>query len=426
MLQITYKNLQYQKESELYSKLQSVFQKLSRDYEDFSNRTQQQEKEFFNHLSHSVRINNLQNISGLISHIKSQLQEDVDINLFVFQSPISNALCMPRFASSKNNNHNDLVIIVSQHFLNELTANEQLAILGHELAHLLFGHVRIPAKILLQSNFKFSEIKETKSDVLKWLMCAEISCDIVGFISCNCDLRAFSEALLKFVTGLTASTISYINENENVCDIILQQYEEISSAAYDPILSTHPLTSLRLKIISEIVDCDLIKNYGTNVSDVDLANYQRQFNDIIDKSVSKIYPEIISNHDFRGNHVLFDLCMAVALADGIVKREELRAIRSIIQSNIDTERAYESLMGQLKTSSHTKVIQGIVRDSVNTCKLQNYQHNDIIRILRHLLIVAASDTAVQSCELETIYTYAKEFGFTKQMIVALVGQLGLA
>ena len=67
--------------------------------------------------------------------------------------------------------------------MNELAPEEVMSILGHELGHLLFGHVHIPAQAILESKFPLADIGGLKSDVLKWLTCCEVSCDIIGLLS---------------------------------------------------------------------------------------------------------------------------------------------------------------------------------------------------------------------------------------------------
>jgi len=56
-------------------------------------------------------------------------------------------------------------------------------------------------------------------------------------------------------------------------------------------------------------------------------------------------------------------------------------------------------------------------------KMKGIHKKDIVVMLRNLLLVAASDGKIEKTELNTIYTFSKEFGFSKQDLVLLVGQM---
>ena len=56
---------------------------------------------------------------------------------------------------------------------------------------------------------------------------------------------------------------------------------------------------------------------------------------------------------------------------------------------------------------------------------RGYKEAIHFKIIRQLLIVAASDTKVETSELDVIYVFAKEFGVTKQEIGVLIAQMGL-
>jgi len=425
MKQISYKDIQYKREVEFFNKLFPLLENLRNKYKDFSMRTQEQEKNFFNLLSHSIKIDGLKNLSHLIDELNECLNTDFKINLFLFESPTSNAFSVPRYAYGKEESCKELVILISQHFLNNLNPDEQKAILGHELAHMLYGHVHIPAKIILQSEFPMKDIQDLKSNVLKWLICAEISCDIVGFLSCNCNVFPFHSALLKYSTGLNDETIHDLNQ-VYLIELLLKQFEEISESLFENILTTHPLTPLRLKIINSISHANLIKYYGKSVPENVFSQYKNEFNSIIDESVSNIYPEIISNKNFRGNDILFQLGVAVALSDGHIDKREFEAIKKIIESETDIESSFNEMINEIKIAGYDTVIKNIIDKSLQETKKKKYLKSDIIHILKHLLIVAASDGIIKKCELETIFNYSKENNVGKQEIIFLINQMNLS
>lgn len=425
MKQVTYTDFQYKRETEFFTKVRPAVQHLHDKYKDFSKRTQRQEQLFFTHLSHSIRIDRLDSVSDLVNKLNDHLNTDFRINLFLYGSPLPSALCTPRYTYNEQNNCKELTIIASQHFLNNLSPDEQISILGHELAHLLYGHVHIPAKAILQSKFDMKDIQDLKSNILKWRICAEISCDIFSFLSCKCDPASFSSAMIKFSSGLTDDTIRRLNQ-DCLLDLVLKQYDDISEALFDSTLTTHPLTPLRLKIINSIKDLNLVSHYGQSVSEKQIKSYKNELNGVIDEAVRNIYPEIITNRNFRGNDILFELCIAVALSDGHIDPQELEAIQRIIQSSCNVTKKYGEMKGLLTVKEPADIIADILRQAVDQVKNQQYIKTDILNMLRHLITVAASDGIVQKCELDTIHDFSKAFGITKQEIVFIINQLGLA
>ena len=425
MRQVTYHNLQYARERELYTKLRPVLEDLRRKYKAFSDKTQQHEKEFFKHLNHSVKIDRLPRMSQLLHQLKDRLKTDAKIDLFLFQSPTSKALCIPRYGFRGRADSSQVVILVSQHFLNELTSVEQLSVLGHELAHLLYGHVHIPARAILESQFSLTDVQGLKSDVLKWLTCAEVSCDMIGYLSCGCNTEAFSLAMLKYTTGLTSSTIHADNQHRNLIELMFEQFEEISKASFDTILTTHPLTPLRLKIVKAVSDSPLLKHFGESVAEQTLTGYESDFNALIDTEIRKIYPRICPQRPVRADDILFELCIAVALADGSISKGEVSAISKILGSDADVEATYIRITNKIASSSPASFTNDIVQKAVREMKRQNYRKANIVGILRPLLEVAASDGKTEPCELDTIYSFAKEFGVSKQEILFLLERRGL-
>ena len=418
---VSWNDLQYEREKILYNKVDVVLKELQSKYEAFCKKTQLQEKEFFNHLSDSVKIDKLPSVSDLLDTVNRNLHTDLRINVFLFQSPTSNAMCIPRYGLGSNDD--ELIILVSQHFLNYLTRQEQLCIIGHELGHLLFGHVNIPAKSILESEFELADAKDVKSNILKWMTCTEVSCDVIGFISCGGDFNVFCSAMLKFVTGILPVT-EVSARIDNLINLVLQQYEDISQSLYDAETTTHPLTPLRLKIIESISDTQLIRQYGESIDKKALHKYSKKFNSVIDSIIQKIYPGIIPSTDNPIDDNLFSLGIAVALSDGEISKGEVLAIHHILNVKEDIDATYDKIKGRLARDSAQTIVEAIVNTNVQKIKkMKGIHKKDIVVMLRNLLLVAASDGKIEKTELDTIYTFSKEFGFSKQDLVLLVGQM---
>jgi uncharacterized tellurite resistance protein B-like protein len=424
MRTITYHDVQYRREQQLYKSLQPVLERL-KTTGSLAQKVQRFEMEFFQLLGHALKIDTLPEMTKLLGHLNGSLKICLKVHLFLLQSPICHAASMPRYGIQSKRDGDEIIVMVSQHFLNELDSAEQLSILGHELAHLLFGHIDVPAKIILKMDTSLGRDQRLKSDVLKWLTCAEVSCDAIGYLSCGRDVDAFSRAMLKYSTGLYSNTMQKGDLFQHLYRITFQQFDDIYLSMFDPILTTHPLTPLRLKIINCLGKADLINNFGKDLPDETIEDYKRHFNTVIDAEVSKIYPEIIPLQKPMENEMLFNLCVAVALSDGQVTMDEMHAIGRILGTNGSMTKRFENLGTKLKAATASSVTAAIVETAVRQAKEKNYLKPDIVKLLRPMLSIAASDRRIEATELDTIYNFAKNFGITKAEIMVLIGQMGL-
>lgn len=423
MKRITYKDLQYPREEHYYTKLKPSFDRIKENHAGFEHKIARQEENFFNILSNSVRIDGLDRIGALVTDINSHLDTEFDIDIFLYQSPVSNAMCIPHYSLTDDEKVRKLIILVSQHFFNNLDERERTTILGHELAHLLFGHVKIPANLILQEDLNLSEAGDLKSDVLKWSICCEITCDIFGYVSNNQDKNAFSTAMLKYTTGLHSNTLQHFGD-ETLVQLVLNQYDDISDSIYEGILSTHPLTPLRLKIIENISETPLVQNYGTEQPEDAVAGMKEEFSAIIDGALDDIYPELTHNGDLKGKEILLDLAIAVALADGKVSKEEMECIGQIISEKERMKKRFKQVKQQVTQNNYAEIASKLVSSSVKRGRSQSLKKKDILNLMRQLIVVAASDSVISKNELQTIHRFGKEFDFTKQDIVLLSKQLG--
>lgn len=421
--QVTWQDLQYGREKALYNQLRPVLEDLASKYKTFSDKTHVQEKEFFKYLSHAVKIDKLPNVAKLIQDINHTLNTNFQLNLFMFQSPIANAMCLPRYGIGINKeveDTNELVILVSQHFLNDLAYPEQLSILGHELGHLLYGHVHIPAKVVLESEFELKDIKDIKSRVLRWMICTEVSCDIIGFLSCHRDTDVFFQTMLKYTTGLSTPTLQ--KSADQMFDLVLAQFDELSSSMFDAVLTTHPLTPLRLKIIQAIADSNLVNHFGKSIEQQELIAYKEEFDAIIDHEIKQIYPEIIPSPSDATDNSLFTLCIAVALSDGKITQDEIAAIKGMFNQKGQFDTAFVNRIRRSQQPVH-EVIEKLIGKAVDNVKQNDMSRIEIVGMLRKLLVIAAADGNVDRSELDTIFTFAKEFDITKQELIFLMQQL---
>jgi uncharacterized tellurite resistance protein B-like protein len=316
-------------------------------------------------------------------------------------------------------------VIVSQQFINDLNEDEQHAILGHELGHSLFGHIKIPAKAILEQAIPLADTKALKSNVLKWSICCEISCDILGYIAGAKNKKTYLSSLIKFTTGLSSNSLIHLNE-ELLIDSLLNQYNYISNSEYEGALTTHPLTPLRIKIINDIDDCRLVKNFGKTQHEDEIRSFQDEFNTIIDSNIATIYPEIIPGQSVIDPAILMYMGIAVVVANGQVSNEELSSLGQII--NMDwqiIQEKYDGISSRLAKDPIYLVVEDLVGQATDLTKRARLTGGQIRYIIRQLLLIAASDRQIENSELHTIVLYCKNLGISKQEVLLILEQMNL-
>jgi len=155
------------------------------------------------------------------------------------------------------------LIGITSNALEKLEDKELMFILGHELAHFLFGNNRMNALLTHGDNKSSITVLPSlgESLFLRWRKKAEISADRVGLVVCN-DFDSAVKALLKSTFGLSEK-----NLNLDI-DLLLKQIDEIKGhpELISETFSTHPLLPIRLKSLELFSQSDKAKRNGLLIS----------------------------------------------------------------------------------------------------------------------------------------------------------------
>jgi uncharacterized tellurite resistance protein B-like protein len=426
---ISWNHLQYARERRLFTEIRPRLDSILKQYSDFSRLTQQHQTHFFDLLSHSFKVNNHPIFAGLTETVIKRLQLQTKPVVFLFQSPSASAMCMPKSMNGQEEGTlsgpapRELIVLVSQHYLNHLKEPEQLSILGHELGHMLFRHVDIPSGAILEADLPMSEFGDLKSNVRKWMICAEISCDMIGLCACGFDPDAFCSAMFKFCTGVHPGIIDHYARTHSFVDLAMLQFEEISDSHLAPSLSTHPLPPLRMKIVRTVAQLPLCKAFGADQPEPKLREMVDEFNKAIDGLVNQIYPEIAPDMGMRGNEAALSLCLAVALADGDIADAEVQAVVKITNETQDAFEIVRTLKNKIKTTGAEALTRELIARAIRSTTRQQLPRRAVVSIVRQAVMVAAADNNVAKVELETVYEYARDFDLTREDIVAILSQI---
>jgi tellurite resistance protein len=415
---VKYQDLKYSRENGFYDKLFPTYQKIIEDHPGLKKEFSFREDKFYHLISNALQVDEHYVVKNITRQINRHLKTNFKIRVYVFQADRFHAYCTPRIDYNSNENEEELIILVSQHFFNSLGEYERVSIIAHELAHMVYGHVHIPVDLLLKKNFDLDYIESFKSDLLKWSLCREISADIFSLVASDFNDVIVSRSLIKFATGLDDVY------GDDMIRMALKQFDQIADAAYQKEVSTHPLMPLRIKVINAVSETNLVRKYGKNVSKAAQEAYINEFNCCIDDIMEKIYPELVSENIFFGNEILFNMSVAVALSDGHISNEELRIVGEMSKSTFNYKSMLQDIESSVIVGKHAEMVNKLIDRSVQETKEEGYTKTELIPLIRQLIIIAASDGNIDSEELETIIDYAKEFGFTRMDIIIALSSLG--
>lgn len=166
---------------------------------------------------------------------KAQAQlPPVKANLFVSYNPQMNA-----YTFGYNEPY---TIVLTSALVEKLTPAEIQAVIGHEVGHVLFGHV------LLISVMSTSITGLERLLFYRWSRSCEYSADAMALLASGCDPIPVANALLKISSGLKDIEIdlpAFLAQVDN---------KEAKSVAAAEFLSTHPLIKNRIQRLLKLAE----------------------------------------------------------------------------------------------------------------------------------------------------------------------------
>lgn len=420
---VGYKHFKYKREDDYFSNLIPLLEKLYADIPSLETEINLREDNFFHLMSNAIRIDRHYLIENILRQINRHLNSDFKIRIFLYQSDKFETYCTPRNIISEGKEQKELIILVSQHFLNSLGEYERASIISHELAHGIYSHVEIPSELLLKKKIDVNYDHDFKNYLLKWSFCREVTADIFSLIASDFNHQIVSRSLIKHTTGLNDV------HGDDMIKMALEQYDEIANAAYQEDVATHPLMPLRIKVIYEVMNTNLAKSFGKEISKKVLVEYQNEFNELIDNCVEKIYPEIVSKTNGIDLKTQYLMTLAVVLADFKVKQKEIEHISRIVKNDEQYQKLFEEVLLQTKNlktqQQYSELANKLIDESVIHAKKMGYSKHDLIPFLRYLIVISACDGDVDLRELEHIQKFAKNFDFVRTDLILILSSLKL-
>ena len=391
----------------LKSKLDEL---LSKSGSDYKRELLAKEMSIYDLTRPALMVNHLPVIQKIIKQVNKVFdkKEVLDIKIYINrkETPEAKATVNDSLSGRKK----DFIIILTQHFMNELNYNEKLSVIAHEVAHFHYGHTAVPFKKIIQRYSRAQKIEDKifVQNLKKWSICKELSADLLA-LQLTKNYESTSSALIKFTTGIMKDADDVLRDLES-------HFSQLKSNHQCEVLKEHPLTLLRVLILKRVSEY-----FNENGWNADRSKVQV----IINKEMSLIYPEIVFDSNADNISLTFELGLLVGIADGEIDGDEIKYLEQLMysqQSSFTIMELAEELTCKINDEKGLTIeekawqhINIVMPHIIERAKAINGLH--ISSIIRNLLTLAASDGQIDCNEMKVVYLFAKEFNYSKEDIV---------
>jgi uncharacterized tellurite resistance protein B-like protein len=269
--------------------------------------------------------------------------------------------------------------------LERLEDAEIKSVLGHELGHFLFGHIRLNALLIHDEKNPAVTVLPPlgESLFLRWRKKTEISADRSGLLACG-EFRSSATALLKCSFGLSDR-----NLNLDV-DSLLHQVDELKGQPelMTEAFASHPLLPIRLKALELFSRSEKAARNGLKVSGEILND--KELEESVDQLVrlTNRYP-----HQKLHESVMKAIALGGVLtlsADGDISNEEIKILIQVLHHWFTDEPEKEIITNRNRVLEELpKIVADINRSGDDDVKLF---------VLSRLADIALADGALLDAE----------------------------
>ena len=318
---------------------------------------------------------------------------DLPVETYVFPSPVFNAAAV-------RPEHGLLFVMLSSSLLEAFEPGELRFVVGHELAHHLFDHHRIPLGALLGGAMPVSP--SLALQLFAWQRYAEISADRAG-LACAGGLDPAAHALFKLASGLRGGRIQvridrFLNQAAD-----FRQEAERESDSGDSVradwFATHPFSPLRLRAVELASRSEFMLSGGMTRADLEAEVHELMT--LMDPS----YLQENSSAAEAMRRLLFAGAILIATtrsepdAKALAKLDQLLG-PGTVPFTINREAIRQDLPSRIER----------VRELVRPLRWG--------QIIRDLSVIARADQQMSGAELQVIRDIAHALGVEESLVTA--------
>lgn len=304
-----------------------------------------------------------------------------------------------------------LALGLTSKLIEGFTAPELRFVIGHEMGHALFDHLKLPMPLTATIEDMAGTLvsRAIAIELFLWCRSAEISADRAGLL-CARDINAAASAFLKLSSGLstthvTADLTTYMSQVDALASSPVARQKPRDDDDTLECFSTHPYSPLRMRALVAYAKSDAYEKalgrsgMGTTLTIDDAEN-------IVERDLELMEPSYLEEKTPQAElmrRVLFLAGMSVAHANHVVHEKETKALTALL--GVDAMYAPPPL-----AKINEELEQKLAQAKAETNQLARTQ------LVQHLTIIAAADGVVDEVELACMYAIAAKLAVPPMVV----------
>lgn len=294
-----------------------------------------------------------------------------------------------------------LALGLTSRLVEGFTAPELRFVIGHELGHALFDHLKLPMPLTATIEDLAGPLvsRATAIELYLWCRSAEISADRAGLV-CARDLNAAASSFLKLSSGLSSTNVTselttYMSQVDALASSPVARQKPRDDDDTLECFNTHPYAPLRMRALVAYARSDAYDK-ALGRTGISSALKIEDAEAIVERDLELMEPSYLEEKTPQAElmrRVLFLAGMVVAHANNEVHEKETKALTALL--GVDAMWSPPPV-DKIRSELDEKLVQA----KNETSKLARTQ------LLQHLTIVAAADGVVDPVELEAMYAIA--------------------
>ncbi len=319
------------------------------------------------------------------------------------------------------------VILFENNILNILDDDEETAFIGHEIGHLLLGHIErlgeliaIPEDPKEREEFRELLVDEECREFIFYncllLQLQELSADRIGLLVCQ-KLEAFISGLRKMAGGIIGGKL-------DIDEYIVQALRPDAS----DVLQTHPYGPHRSKALKIFSETDLYRNTIGEQGGNPISEFSQILPDIIpfpedELRIGPIMPQKESPSSLEDYVDEIFLYTIVALVDGKETPAEIKTITEFVPVKLQAD-------VMVRWDALNKEFESIPEDNVDNflkefyLKAMGKDKNWKSKVIRRMIKVARADRRIYEEELAKIKEIAEAIDAKKECSKQFIKEFG--
>jgi tellurite resistance protein len=294
-----------------------------------------------------------------------------------------------------------LALGLTSRLVEGFNAAELRFVIGHELGHVVFDHLRLPMPLTATIEDLAGPLvsRSVALELYLWCRSAEISADRAGLV-CARDVNAAASSFLKLSSGLSNASITgdlsdYMSQVDSLASSPVARQKPRDDDDTLECFSTHPYAPLRMRALVAYARSDA---YDRALGHAGLGTMMKieDAEAIVERDLELMEPSYLEEKTPAAElmrRLLFLSGMVVADANGHIDERETKALTALL--GVDAMYAPPP-MAEIQRELAAKIAQAVAEVS----RLARTQ------LVQHLTIVAAADGVVEPVELEAMYAIA--------------------